>query len=236
MNTRVKKEKRVRLVGIALGFACLAGLFFFTFKNRPGSADCANSISCLGELAGRVDKNTTGIFEGQRVMAPEIDFDQKSAQPKVLGETTPPGQKHIYVNLTTQTLTAYQGDTLVLSTLISSGKSFPTPTGEYTIWIKVRAQRMTGGVGGNYYDLPNVPYVMFFYNREIAKARGFSLHGAYWHNNYGYPMSHGCVNMRITDAEALYKWADPVVSGNSTQATEENPGTPVTIFGTSPVI
>ena len=50
------------------------------------------------------------------------------------------------------------------------------------------------------YDLPNVPYVMYFY-------RGYGLHGTYWHNNFGTPMSHGCVNLTLADAKWLYEWA-----------------------------
>ena len=147
----------------------------------------------------------------------------------------PAGQKHIYIDLTSQTLSAYQGEKLVLKTFISSGKWFPTPPGEYTIWVSLRATRMSGGEGADYYNLPNVPYVMFFYNKEIAKTRGFALHGAYWHNNFGYPMSHGCINMRIVDAQALYNWVDPQATGNTTYVTKDNPGTPITIFG-QPII
>jgi hypothetical protein len=87
---------------------------------------------------------------------------------------------------------------------------------------------------GTYYNLYNVPYVMFFYNDEVAKSMGFSLHGAYWHNNFGHPMSHGCVNIRPEDAGRLYAWADPVNDGNITYTTGENPGTLVTITGETP--
>jgi lipoprotein-anchoring transpeptidase ErfK/SrfK len=59
---------------------------------------------------------------------------------------------------------------------------------------------MSGGSGADYYYLPNVPHVMYFYG-------GYGLHGTYWHNNFGTPMSHGCVNLSQTDAEWLYNWA-----------------------------
>ncbi|MBI2268559.1 MAG: L,D-transpeptidase [Candidatus Blackburnbacteria bacterium] len=75
---------------------------------------------------------------------------------------------------------------------------------------------------------------MFFYNKDIAKSRGFSLHGAYWHNNFGHPMSHGCVNMRIVDAQKLYNWIDPPTKDNTTYADKENPGTKVIIYGEAP--
>lgn len=84
---------------------------------------------------------------------------------------------------------------------------------------------------GTYYDLPNVQWTMFFYNKDIPKSRGYGIHSAYWHNNFGHPMSHGCINMRTEDAKLLYDWASPVSTGFSTLATPENPGTPITIYG-----
>jgi lipoprotein-anchoring transpeptidase ErfK/SrfK len=49
---------------------------------------------------------------------------------------------------------------------------------------------------------------MFYSNNEIPQSAGFSIHGAYWHNNFGHPMSHGCVNMKTTDAKKLFEWVD----------------------------
>lgn len=107
------------------------------------------------------------------------------------------GYRWIEVNLSTQTLIAWQGDTSVMYTNISSGlPRTPTVTGRYKIYSKYTAQRMTGPG----YDLPGVPWVMYFYG-------GYALHGAYWHNNFGNPMSHGCVNMRVGEAQMLYNWA-----------------------------
>ena len=54
---------------------------------------------------------------------------------------------------------------------------------------------------GTFYDLANVPYVMYYY-------QGYGIHGAYWHNNFGHPMSHGCINMRPEEAGIVYSWAD----------------------------
>ncbi len=107
------------------------------------------------------------------------------------------GYKRIVVNLTNQTLTAYQGDTVIMRTLISSGlPGTPTVTGTFQVGIKYQSQRMTGPG----YDLPGVPWVMYFYG-------DYALHGAYWHSNWGTPMSRGCVNMVPEDAEFLYNWA-----------------------------
>ncbi len=85
---------------------------------------------------------------------------------------------------------------------------------------------MSGGSQalGTYYYLPNVPYIMYF-NRD------FGIHGAYWHNNFGAPMSHGCVNLAIPDAEKLFYWASPVLPSGKHMVTpsKENPGTLVVV-------
>ncbi len=141
------------------------------------------------------------------LIAPSIANAFETPAQSVLGSDTTTGEKHIYVDLASQTLTAYEGTTFVLKTLISSGKWDKTPVGNFHIWEKLRATRMSGGSGADAYDLPNVPYVMYFY-------QDFGLHGAYWHDNFGHPMSHGCVNMRAVDAQVLYDWADGP-SGNT---------------------
>ncbi|MEK7311932.1 MAG: L,D-transpeptidase family protein [Chloroflexota bacterium] len=107
------------------------------------------------------------------------------------------GKRWIEVDLSSQTLTAYEGNTPVATFYISSGKrSTPTLTGSFHIYIKARKARMIGPG----YDTPDVPYVMYF-------TGDFALHGAYWHNNFGTPVSHGCVNMRVGDAAWLFDFA-----------------------------
>jgi lipoprotein-anchoring transpeptidase ErfK/SrfK len=107
------------------------------------------------------------------------------------------GERWIEVDLSEQRVYAYQGDQLIQSFLISSGTwATPTVLGKYRIYVKYRSQTMSGA---GYY-LPNVPYVMYFH-------KGYSFHGTYWHNNFGTPMSHGCLNMRTEEAAWLYKWA-----------------------------
>lgn len=110
--------------------------------------------------------------------------------------------KIIDVNLSIpQTLIAYEGGQPVFRTLVSGGLYYPTPEGTYAIERKLRYDHMKGGTPGiDFYDLYNVPYVMYFIG-------GYSLHGTYWHNNFGNPMSHGCVNLPTPAAEWLYNWA-----------------------------
>jgi lipoprotein-anchoring transpeptidase ErfK/SrfK len=154
---------------------------------------------------------------------------------RVLGETTN-STKRIYVDLTNQYLYAIENNQFAFGFPISSGLTNRTPTGDFRIWIKLKYTRMRGGSveDGTYYDLPNVPYTMFFYNDQVPKYLGYSLHGAYWHNNFGHPMSHGCVNISPENAKILYDWANPPSVGNVTYPDDQNPGTLVTIFGTTP--
>jgi len=107
------------------------------------------------------------------------------------------GEKWIDVNLSTQTITAYQGYTAVRSALVSTGLwGTPTVVGTFSIYAKYLATPMSGP---GYY-LPNVPHTMYFH-------KGYAIHGAYWHTNFGTPMSHGCVNLSLADAEWFYNWA-----------------------------
>ena len=142
----------------------------------------------------------------------------------VLGATT--DERWIEIDLSEQKLRAHNGNNIDYEFLISSGKWAPTPTGEFRIWIKLRYTKMEGGKKENntYYYLPNVPYTQYFY-------KGYGVHGAYWHNNFGYPMSHGCINMAIPDAEKLFYWTSPLLSQGKSVAysSKEEPGTRVII-------
>ena len=111
-------------------------------------------------------------------------------------------ERVIEINLSTQYLIAWQGGVSVGETYVSTGKpGFDTPPGTYQILYKLESQTMEGVLGGEYYNVPDVPWVMYF------TGRGHALHGTYWHNNFGAVMSHGCVNMPVGFAEWLYNWA-----------------------------
>ncbi len=185
-------------------------------------------------LTGVYDsRDEQGVFLGQTVYSQQLSPNAYLAQ--VLGETT--ASKRIEVDLTNQHLYAYEGDIKVFDFLISSGKYGATPTGKFRIWIKLKYTKMEGGnrALGTYYYLPNVPFVMYFASSEVPPWKGYGLHGAYWHNNFGHPMSHGCINIRPEDAEKLFYWANPTLNGKSSiKATDENPGTEVIIYGEAP--
>lgn len=110
-------------------------------------------------------------------------------------------ERWIDVDLGQQTLYAYEGNELIYQTLISSGVSdYPTVTGQFRIYLSYESQTMDGRLLGYDYYLEDVPYVMYFYE-------DYALHGTFWHNNFGRPMSHGCVNMKTADAQWVFSWA-----------------------------
>jgi lipoprotein-anchoring transpeptidase ErfK/SrfK len=109
------------------------------------------------------------------------------------------GALRIDVNLRTQYMIVYQGTNVLGRSYVSTGRpGFDTPTGTYYINRKVLIKDMSGVLGGEYYHVRDVPHVMYF------TYRGHAIHGAYWHNNFGYVMSHGCVNLPTGFAAWLY--------------------------------
>ncbi len=106
-------------------------------------------------------------------------------------------QKWIEIDLLKQRLIAWEGKTPVYAIIISTGKdSTPTRTGTFAIQSKYRLARMQGPD----YDVPDVPYTMYY-------DGGNAIHGAYWHNNFGIPVSHGCTNVAVNHAKWLFNWA-----------------------------
>lgn len=128
------------------------------------------------------------IVPGQRLLIP-----RRAAQAQGYM-----GKRWVEIDLSSQTLTAWDDEDLFMHVKISSGLvQYPTPVGHYNIWHMNERQTMSGPG----YSLPNVQFNMYFY-------QGYAMHGAYWHNNFGQPMSHGCVNMREEEAERLYRFVD----------------------------
>lgn len=113
--------------------------------------------------------------------------------------------KYIEVNISKQKLEVYQGGRKINETLVSTGTyKYPTPIGDFKIYTKLLRDEMRWEYGPNHpdnYDLPNVPYVMYFYGP-------YSLHGTYWHHNFGHRMSHGCVNLPTPFAAWLYGFSN----------------------------
>lgn len=190
-------------------------------------------------LIGEFDStDQSAIFNNRKLSVPKYIADkpkERVVQKDVLGDTA--SNKRIEVDLTNQRLYAYEGDRLVYNFLVSTGKWGRTPTGTFRIWVKLRYTKMSGGnqALGTYYYLPNVPFVMFFSGPNASQSAGYSLHGTYWHNNFGHPMSHGCVNMKTEEVEQIYYWAQPDLRGkNSIHSSADNPGTEIIIYGNAP--
>lgn len=128
---------------------------------------------------------------------PTSEYIPPTSAPKPSVAYSGNGTRWIDVDLTNQRVYAYEGDTIVNSFIVSTGTWLtPTVTGQYKIYVKYLSNKMSGP---GYY-LPDVPYIMYFYG-------SYGFHGTYWHNNFGTPMSRGCVNLSIADAGWLYEFA-----------------------------
>ncbi|MSP26073.1 MAG: L,D-transpeptidase [Myxococcales bacterium] len=123
------------------------------------------------------------------------------------------GQKWLDINLTKQVLVAYEGMTMVYATLISSGEDGladpdtskrATIRGIYRVHTKWVTSTMDSRAVGEEFELRDVPYVQYF-------EEGYALHGAYWHDGFGTPKSHGCINLAPEDARRIFSWTEPAV-------------------------
>ena len=157
------------------------------------------------------------VGENQWIEQRQLGVVKSAPRPEGIGAQ----EKWIEVNLFEQSLAAYEGDRMVYATLIASGlPQWPTPPGLFRIWVKVTQIKMSGRDGyPDYYFLEDVPWVMFF-NQAVA------LHGAYWHDKFGTPRSHGCVNLSPKDAQWLFNWTTPTPRSSAwALPTPESPGT-----------
>ena len=156
-----------------------------TFWFGAALAMATLSVLSLPALAGKTD------LKAPSPVVPQTLLKQRTG-------------RWIEVDLSDQRVSAWNGKTLVRAFMVSTGKrSTPTPTGTYAIQSKYASTRMRG----EDYNVPDVPYAMFF-------SGNYALHGAYWHNSFGTPISHGCINLRESSARWLYNWASigtPVV-------------------------
>ena len=184
-----------------------------------GDADGVRLAPIVRELALRLGIDTTPVERGDLPAYDEALF-WTADNPNPMGDLSTAGAKRIEVSLSQQTLWAYQGDTLVLTSFVSSGlPPNETSTGRFRVRYKVPVEDMRGatdaegnvvwvvGDGGKPppgsipYGVPDVPDVMYF------SLDAEALHGAYWHNAFGTPTSHGCINLPLDVAAFLYGWA-----------------------------
>lgn len=157
---------------------------------RQYGVDMADIVA-LNELA-----NPDLLYVGQELIIPAASEYTPSAA------DSPPAPlasgKSIVVSTDAQRIYAYENGQLVRSHLVSTGlPATPTVKGDYKVYVKYVADDMSGD---DYY-LPQVPYTMYFY-------QGYGIHGTYWHNSFGRPMSHGCVNLPTDEAKWFFEWAE----------------------------
>ncbi len=223
------------LVVLALGtYFYLPAKRFIAYKldlSGDLTTSCCSEEEILSQNGEFDESATAAIFENKPIDYPKTSLAQGNiiapGQTAVLGTMASNGvEKWIEVSLSEQKVRAWEGNQKVMEFPISSGLWSSTPKGTFEIWYKTRSQTMKGGSKelGTYYYLPNVPYNMFFH-------KGYALHGAYWHNNFGNPMSHGCVNEPIANAAQIFEWAGPTLptGQNAVRSSPENPGTRVLV-------
>ncbi|HEY2982328.1 MAG TPA: L,D-transpeptidase [Anaerolineales bacterium] len=133
-----------------------------------------------------------------------------------------PAIKKVYVDATSeyQTLQCFEGTTEVYFCRISTGyksENFATPLGEQTTWRKALSIHMAGGTTGAGFDTPAIPWTTLF------NPAGMAVHGAFWHNDFGTPRSHGCVNAHPEDAKWVFRWTNPNVTLEQSDITLEWP-------------
>jgi lipoprotein-anchoring transpeptidase ErfK/SrfK len=145
--------------------------------------------------------------------------DLRRAAPARTPSSVRAGERWIDVDLATQTLVAFEGETAVFATLVSTGKGregsdSETPKGEFRIWVKLATSNMDNledEDAARYYAIEDVPHVQYF-------AKGIGLHGAFWHRAFGHERSHGCVNLAPLDAQRLFAFTSPHLPAGWTAA------------------
>lgn len=201
---------------------------------RAGKPGYHTRFTIAGEATFK-DRQYVVADDGLHYRASDIARIDTRPRPKEVLED----EKWIDVNLSNQTIVAYVGDRPVYSSLVSTGrvkdeddplKNFETPVGGF----RITSKHLTATMDGDHaldgpYSIEDVPYVMYF---QLA----FAMHSAFWHNSFGRPRSHGCINLTPTDARWMFNFATPEVpvGWHGAYPTDEKPGTRLYIRGETP--
>ncbi len=180
---------------------------FFQLRNSKflgiGPADSLSVYRVLSQSEGKGIKFYE--IEGNRwLKSNQVEYFSMREIPNGVG----PNDKWIFIDLSRQSLVAYDGTMPVYATLISSGlagnEETETPTGKFKIEFKHLTDDMTGFIGDNedVYSVSDVPWVQYIH-------KNIALHASFWHSRYGTPKSHGCINLAPADARFLFNWSDP---------------------------
>ncbi len=208
----------------------------------PSRADEKNGKVKKGEAADRFTivqlTGKTVSIEGRGYFETDEgwwlrDYDAAVTRPGPPPKNVAPGEKWIDVNLSTQSLVAFEGDKPVYATIVSTGrhndedksKDHRTVQGEFAIREKhIAATMEDDGASDGPYSIQDVPWIMYF-------EGSYALHGAFWHSRFGRERSHGCVNLTPHDAKQIFAWAGPTLPAgwHGVRASKENPGTRVIV-------
>lgn len=186
--------------------ACSIGYKQTTIRDRPGKdGRRVGSLShhawvTVHETTRRGSQRFHRVGDGQWVPAESLRIIHFTPPPPGIR----PKERWIEVLLNYQTLVAYEGERPVLATLVSTGRwEHRTPQGIFRARTKVSMSTMANRLGaGELYRVDDVPWIFYF-------LEGYALHGTYWHDSFGVPKSHGCINLAPRDARWLFTWAPP---------------------------
>jgi len=192
---------------------------------RLGRRDVVHVVEDLGR--GMV-RTTEGVMRARDLIRTTTETPPAELSATALAE----GERWIDVDLTTQTLVAYEGTRPIFATLVSTGRSGPgheTPVGVHRIWVKLAEDTMDDldvTDQASNYAIEGVPWVQYF-------SEGIGLHAAFWHDDFGRPRSHGCVNLSPRDARRLFAWTSPdlLPGWDAILTVEGQPGTIVRVRG-----
>ena len=185
----LKRTRTARRDPVTGGFAAAAALARFAAASLTGRSQRIGAVSHQQAADGRwIPTRALRIARARR-------------RPPLVPRTG----RWIHVDLAEQVLVAYEGDTPVFATLVSTGKpGFETPNGLFRIQAKHVSTTMDGTQGDDAYRIEDVPWTMYFQG-------SYALHGAFWHKRFGRVRSHGCVNLAPADARHLFAWSTPVL-------------------------
>ncbi len=184
-------------------------------RDRPDTAATALRTLAKRVRVPLVESSGTGrerwwrIGENAWISATELNevivVDPPDGVSSAERQTKTGNDQWVDVDVGEQVLVAYNGSTPVFATLVASGKSSPTPLGDYPVWAKVASMDMANQ---DWEDKPfmvqGVPWVLLFQGHN-------AIHGAYWHDRFGARRSHGCVNVAPIDAKWLFDWIGPTL-------------------------
>lgn len=222
-------ETRKLPLGFVLGLHAHKYTLSDDKAKRGEKLDRFTIVGLTGQKKAVDDEPYWETTEGWYLRGVEMTRTNPSPAPKDLA----PGEKWIDVNITSETLVAYEGDKPVYATLVSSGrtnkndpaKNYKTKVGSFRIREKHISTTMDDDAASDgTYKIEDVPWVMYF-------EGSLALHGAFWHSSFGHERSHGCVNLTPFDARNLFAWVGPRLpeGWHGVRGTEANPGTRVIV-------